>query len=58
MIDTLSQCTVSPYNVYSCFRDRFDLHDSNVVINEFGGSKVKLHNVASTVQRSDIFCKM
>ena len=41
MIDTLSQCTVIPYNVYSCFRDRLDLHDSNVVIKGFGGSKVK-----------------
>ena len=30
MIDTLSQCTVIPYNLYSCFRDRLDLHDSNV----------------------------
>ena len=41
MIDTLSQCTVIPYNVYSCFRNRLDLHDSNVVIKGFGGSKVK-----------------
>ena len=32
MIDTLSQCTVISYNVYSCFRNRLDLHDSNVVI--------------------------
>ena len=41
MIDTLAQCTVIPYHIYTHFYNKLYMHTSTITINGFGGSIVK-----------------
>ena len=41
MIDTLAQCIVIPYHIYTHFHNKLHIHTSTITINGFGGSIVK-----------------
>ena len=41
MIDTLAQCMVIPYHIYTHFHNKLHMHTSTITINGFGVSIVK-----------------